>query len=105
MFGIVLQDLPDFPNRAVDAVVDVEVNLLPPNPLDDLLPRDQLPAVLGEEQQNLHGNALQLERLAGASELVGAGVELEAFAKLESVLWVQSLFPQVLTGTEKLREP
>src|SRR6266581_7318690 len=72
LLRIVPQDLPDLANRAVDAVVAIEVDALSPNPLDDLLPADQLSPLLRQEQQHLHGDSLQLERVAGAAQLVRA---------------------------------
>src|SRR5258708_4245016 len=51
---------------ADNSINGVEVGALPPNPCDDLLPCDELSLVLGEEQQDLEGDALQLESLTGA---------------------------------------
>jgi hypothetical protein len=84
MFAIVLQDLTDLADRSVDAVIGVEERALPPHALDDLLPRHQLPAMLHEEQEDVHGDALQPERLAGAPEQVRCRIEFEAVAKPNS---------------------
>jgi len=58
--GIVLQDLSDLPDRAIDAVIGVKENPFAPNPLDNLFPADELPPALQQQQENFSWDALQL---------------------------------------------
>ena len=81
LLGIVLEDLPDLADGAVDAVVHVQVGALAPDPLGDLLPGDQLARPLGQEQEDLQRDPLELERPARAPELVGRAVQLQLLAE------------------------
>ena len=81
LLGIVLEDLADLADGAVDAVVHVEEGALAPDPLGDLLPADQLARPLGQEQENLQRDPLELERPARAPELVSRAVQLQLLAE------------------------
>ena len=83
LLGIVTQDLPDFPNRAIDAVVGIQVVTLPPDPLRDLLPADELSPMLRQEKEYLHGDTLQLERAARAEQLICSRIQLEVVAEVD----------------------
>src|SRR4029077_13396982 len=83
LFGIVVKDLADLANRAIDAVVRIEENALTPNPLDDQLPADELPPMFHQEEQQFRRNALQLEQAAAAAQLVAAEVKLKIVSKFE----------------------
>jgi len=49
LVGIVLQRLPDLANRCIDPVFGIYKNIIAPETLNDLLPRDQV-AVLFQQQ-------------------------------------------------------
>jgi len=49
LVGIVLQRLPDLANRCIDPVFGIYKNVIAPETLNDLLPRDQV-AVLFQQQ-------------------------------------------------------
>ena len=86
LLGIVLQHLPDLADGAVDAVVHIQVGALAPDPLGDLLPGDQLARALGEQQEDLQRDPLELDGPAGAPELVGRAVQLQLLAEADG-LW------------------
>jgi hypothetical protein len=90
--GVVLQNLPDLPDRAVDTVVRVEIDILPPNPFDQLFTGHNQSPLLHEELQNFHGDALNLENPTEAAQLAGRAIELEVVPKFERILdfgWFQ----------------
>ena len=80
-FRIVLQDFPDLADRTVDAVVGVEEYALAPDSLDDVLSTDDLSSLFHQDHKNFHRDALQLELTTGATELIGAEIELEVLPK------------------------
>ena len=63
LIRIIVESLPEFPNRSIDAVVGVEKDVLTPNPLNNLFTCNKLRASLDEEQEQFHGNAPQLNGL------------------------------------------
>ena|SRR5215467_12596489 len=67
LLGIVAQDLADLSYSAVDAVVSIEKNALPPNPFGDLVPANNLPSLFNEEEQNLQRNTLEFEHTSGTA--------------------------------------
>jgi hypothetical protein len=85
LLAVVLQHLPDLAHGAVDAVVQIQVGILAPDPLGDLLPGDQLPGPLGEEQENLERDPLELERPARAAELERGTVQLQLLAEADAL--------------------
>jgi hypothetical protein len=85
LLGIILQHLPNFADGAVDAVIGVEENSVAPDSLDDLFARDQLTALLDQEEQDFHRDAFQPEPSIGAAQFVGAQVELEVVAESDPI--------------------
>jgi hypothetical protein len=73
----VAQSAADLSDHGIDAGVDVDENVSPPQPVDDLLARDELAAPVHQEHQQLHGPTLDLDAPALPSQLVGRHVELE----------------------------
>ena len=60
MLRIIFKRVPNFTDRTVDAAIGIEEDILAPDLLDYLLPRDKLAAALDEEEQDVQRNALQL---------------------------------------------
>src|ERR1700677_3961445 len=81
LFGIILQDLPDLANRSVYAVVGVEEDILAPDPLDDVLPADDLSVTLNQDRQNLGRNAFEFDHATVATQGMGGEIQLENLAK------------------------
>ena len=52
-----------------------------PDPVHNLLAADKLPPLLDQEQQNLHGDALQFEHTPGMAQRIGLSIELEVLSK------------------------
>jgi len=69
------EDLPDFADRSVNAVVGVEENPLAPNLLDNLIPGDELSPVLQEKQQEFHGGGFEFENSCSPAQLGQRGLE------------------------------
>jgi hypothetical protein len=63
VFRVVFQNLADFPDRRIDAVVGIQVDILAPDPADDFLSGDQLSFAFYKQEQDLHGDSLQLQSL------------------------------------------
>ncbi|HKM84535.1 MAG TPA: hypothetical protein VJY15_26695 [Candidatus Acidoferrum sp.] len=61
-----------FADSSVDAVVGVNEDILTPDGQEDLLSGDQAVAVLGEQEEQLEGNAFEFDETAGAAQLEGA---------------------------------
>jgi hypothetical protein len=78
---MIAENLAYFSNGSINAVVSIEKSVLAPDPLDDLLARDQLVSMLEQECQDLHRNALKFERTSRAAELISLQVELELSPK------------------------
>ena len=74
LFGIVLEDLADFPDRSIDCVIGIKEDVLAPKLFNDLFPRYQLAPPLHQQEQDFHGDSFQLQRAAGTSQLVRAKV-------------------------------
>jgi hypothetical protein len=77
LLRIVPQDQAELPDRGVDTVVHVNENFRAPDSFDDLLARDELSPPFDQHEEQFHRDALEFESAAGATELVGAEVELE----------------------------
>ena len=71
LLWIVPQDHADFADRSVNAVIDIEEEVLAPKPLGDLLAGYQPPAPFDQQDEQLHGEFFQAQ---------------EAFAPLEPIL-------------------
>jgi hypothetical protein len=74
LFGVVLKEAADFPDRSIDCVIGIEEDVLAPKLFNDLFPRHQLAPPLHQQAQDLHGDSFQLQRTTGTSHLVGAKV-------------------------------
>src|SRR5262249_37436477 len=75
--------LADLPNRTIDAVICVEAYVAAPDPLDNLLSAYELTPLLHQQEQNLHRNALDLERTAGTAQFIRTQIEFEILSKLD----------------------
>ena len=83
IFGIVFEDLADFANGAVEAVVSVEEDVGTPNSVDQLFAAYEAAALIYQEDQDVHRDALELEHTTGSAQLVGTYVELYIFPDLD----------------------
>lgn len=92
MLRIILKNLTDLADRSVDAVVGVQENVFAPNLLDDLIPRDKLPSMLDEKNQEFHGRGFEFEYSPGPAQLIRAEIKLEVLPKLETVVGLSLLF-------------
>ena len=86
VIGVIPEDAAELADGPVDAVVGIEEDLLPPDPLRDLFPGDQLSSSFHQQKQQIHRDALQLEHSAGAAQLVGPRVELEILPQSDRFL-------------------
>ena len=84
--GIVPQGVADLSDGAVDAVVGVEVDVLAPDPFHDLVASHEPSPLLDEEEQQLHGDTLELDGSAAPAQLVGTRVEGRVLADLQKAL-------------------
>src|SRR5260370_35651296 len=82
---IVFEDLSNFADRSIDAVVRIQEYVLPPDSLYDFVARDQLPSMLNEEEQQLRWNPLQFQRTARTAQLTHTYVEFEFTANGDSI--------------------
>jgi hypothetical protein len=87
LFRIIPENLPDLADGTIDAVVCVEEGILAPDSFNDLLAGDQLASVHHQQKQELHGDALQLDRASRAAQLVETQVQFEIVAKSDRFLW------------------
>jgi hypothetical protein len=76
LVGIAPQSLSHFADCGVDAAVRRQMNVLTPNPFDNLVAGDQLAPLLHEKQQKLHGNAFELQPPARTAKFVAANIQL-----------------------------
>ena len=75
--GGVAQRLPDLADRGVDAGLDVDEDVRPPEPLGDLGARDELSRPLDQQDQQVHRLPPQLHPPALSPQLVRTEVQLE----------------------------
>ena len=71
-----MQCVPDFPHRGIDSVVGIQEDAFAPDALQNFLARNELPASVGQNEEQLEGDALQLHGTALAPELVSSPVKL-----------------------------
>jgi len=83
---IIPEDLADFPDRPIDAVVGIKKNILTPDSLDDLIAADDLVPLLDQQEQNFEWNALQFEHASSAMEFVGLAVEFEILTEADGIV-------------------
>jgi hypothetical protein len=81
---VVLQRLPNFPYRGVNAGVAIEERPFSPDSLQDLFACNQLIGLFGEQEEQIERSALQVNDLAAAAEFAGTAVELEIFESQHS---------------------
>jgi hypothetical protein len=86
MFWIVFEDLADFADGTVDAVIGVQKDAVAPDFLYDFLACDQLSSLLYQEQQDFHRDAFEFEGVTSATQLVGAQINLKILPKSHLVL-------------------
>ena len=72
-----MQRLSNLTYRRVDCVVSIEEDPLTPDALEDLLARHKPSMVLGQNEQQVKRDALELDGAALATKLVRAPIELE----------------------------
>ena len=72
LLRIVFQDLTDFADGAVDAVVSIEKDIFAPDSLGDFFAGDELTFLLNEDDENLQGKALELEDTSCMAEFEGS---------------------------------
>src|SRR5882724_1020348 len=53
------------------------MNVLTPNPFDNLVAGDQLPPLFHQKQQKLHGDAFELQPPARTAKFVAANIQLQ----------------------------
>jgi hypothetical protein len=71
----------DLAYRRVDSVFGINEDILAPQSLDDFLTVDDLPVSFEQQDKQLHGNALELQRAVIAAQFEARGIQLK-FAKL-----------------------
>jgi hypothetical protein len=86
---IILERLTNFSDRAVDAVVSIEEDAIPPDSLDNLFSRDQLSSLLNQQEQDFHRNAFQPEHSISSAQFVGTRIELEIPLESDDLLGSQ----------------
>ena len=75
--GGIAQRLANLADRRVDPGLDVHEDIGTPQPLDDVGPRDQLAWPFGQEDEQVHRLATELDPPPLPAQLVGRAVELE----------------------------
>ena len=83
LFGIVAEDLPDFADGFVDAVLGIEEDVLAPDSVNDLFARDETTVALHQKGEELHRNFLEFEDALASSKLVAVLVQFE-LSKLDN---------------------
>ena len=79
ILGIVFESLAGFADSSIVAVVSINKDAFTPDSQQDFLTCDETVAVLGEQEEQLQGNAFEFDDMARAAQLEGAWVELEVF--------------------------
>jgi hypothetical protein len=85
VFWIVVQNLTNFADRGIDAVVGIQEDVLTPDPSDDVLSGDQLPPALEQQEQDLHGDSLQLQSATRTAQFIGAPVQFKLLSESHHV--------------------
>ena len=86
LLRIVFQDLTDFADGAVDAVVGIEKDVFAPDFLGDFFAGDELAFLLNEDDENLQGKALELDDTSGLAEFEGSQIDLEVLPESDKFL-------------------
>lgn len=126
IFRVVVKRLTSFPDGGVDAVVSIYKNIFAPNGLKNFFACDQSVPMFGKEEEQLQGDALELDHSAGLAKLEGARVEFEvielngiaehdlglrgayctgstAGKQYEGRGWLQVIENKVISGSQKLQ--
>src|ERR1039457_5357253 len=74
---VVSQGITNLPDGGINAVIRVEVEILSPEALNNLLAADQSPFLPNQEDEQIHGDALHAHRFSGVSEFILACVQNE----------------------------
>jgi hypothetical protein len=97
---VIAQNSADFSNGGVNAVVDIEKDILTPKLVGDLLARYQLAAPLGQQDKQLHGELFQAQQAFTPSQPITGLVKCEIAEmeylrneSLEALLWVDAIMP------------
>lgn len=77
MVRIVAQAMAELADGGIDAVLGVDEDLSRPEPPGDFRARHQAALARGQQDQQLHGFALDAQRMAVAAQLEAAAVQLE----------------------------
>jgi hypothetical protein len=85
IFGIILKNLANLSDGPVDTAIGIEEDILAPDLCDDVLSTDELPSALDQQQQNIEGDSLQLERAASQAQFVGDAVEFKTVSEFHHV--------------------
>lgn len=86
LLRIVLQDLADFADGAVDAVVGIKKNALAPDFLGNFVARDKLTLLLDQDEQDLQGNALQFKGASQVAKFEGSQIDLKILPESDGFL-------------------
>jgi hypothetical protein len=77
LLRVVAESHANFPNCDVDAVIDVEENILTPKAVRDLLAQYQFPASLDQQNEQFHGQFFQADAVLSAFQSIPGLVERE----------------------------
>ena len=76
--SVVAEGAANFADRGVDALVNVDENILAPERRGDLLAGYELPFIFDQKHQELERKAFEAQRLALAEELKAREIELKS---------------------------
>jgi hypothetical protein len=71
------QSGPNLANGSIDAVLSINKNILAPQSLDNLPPADDLPIFFQQQDEQLHGNALEFQRAIQTSQFKARGIQFK----------------------------
>jgi hypothetical protein len=81
---IVSQGVAQLTDGGVQRVIDVQLEIASPYAFDNLLPEDELPLPLDEQEEQLHRDSFETERPFAPPELEVGGIELESAKSQET---------------------
>src|ERR1700732_2270056 len=68
--GVIPEGIADLSDRGVNAVVRVEIEVLPPEPLNNFLASDQPSPLPHQQDEQIHRDTFHAHRSSGTSEFV-----------------------------------
>src|SRR5579859_1708068 len=74
---VILQGHANLADGRIDSLPGIHKHIVSPKPLDNFFAGNQLAFLLGEENEEFHGNFFQLHRLALPPQFIAPKVELE----------------------------